>query len=115
MYKPPHQRNERKVFRNEFPELCPKSQGPAPLSFSHIKNIVHVEPIQVIPVKEPPKEEFSEKQVIEAIETMVQRWEKNEHYQNYIEKYPIVYSDESEESEEISSLEAEDPDYESDF
>jgi len=129
MYKPPHQRNvrkeARKEFRNEFPELCPKKEAPTPMSFTHIKEIVEPEPVKVvvsrfISLKDPAnyrKAEpvFSEERVYEAFEKMVTRWEKNDHYQHYIETYPIEYSDESEETEEVSSLEAEDPEYESDF
>ena len=129
MYKPPHQRNvrkeTRKEFRNEFPELCPKKEAPKPMSFTHIKDIVEPEPVKVvvsrfISLKDPEnyrKAEpvFSEERVYEAFEKMVNRWEKNDHYQHYIETYPIEYSDESEEVEEASSLEAEDPEYESDF
>jgi hypothetical protein len=128
MYKPPHQRNvrkeARKEFRNEFPELC-KATVVTPMSFSHIKDIIEPEEVKIVPtnlisLKNPanyrkPEIVFSEERVYEAFEKMVTRWEKNEHYQHYIETYPIEYSDESEESEEVSSLEAEDPEYESDF
>lgn len=128
MYKPPHQRMRkevRKEFRNEFPELCPKAEVAKPLSFTHIKDIIEPEPEKVvvsrfISLKDPAnyrKAEpvFSEERVLEAFEKMVTRWEKNDSYQHYIETYPIEYSDESEETEEASSLEAEDPEYESDF
>jgi len=104
----------RKEFRNEFPELCPKAEVAPPLSFTQV--VVS----RFISLKDPAsyrKAEpvFSEERVFEAFEKMVKRWEKNESYQNYIETYPIQYSDESEEVEEESSLEAEDPEYESDF
>jgi len=129
MYKPPHQRNvrkeARKEFRNEFPELCPKKEAAPVMSFTHIKDIVEPEPVKVvvsrfISLKDPAnyrKTEavFSEERAYEAFEKMVTRWEKNESYQNYIETHPVVYSDESEDVEEESSLEAEDPEYESDF
>ena len=131
MYKPPHQRNVRKEvrkeFRNEFPELCPKAIVAKPMSFTHIKDIVEPEPEKVvvsrfISLKDPanyrktePEPVFSEERVLEAFEKMVTRWEKNDSYQHYIETYPIEYSDTSEETEEASSLEAEDPEYESDF
>ena len=129
MYKPPHQRNvrkeARKEFRNEFPELCPKLEAAPAMSFTHIKDIIEPEPVKVvvsrfISLKDPAnyrKTEpvFSEERTYEAFEKMVTRWEKNESYQNYIETYPVVYSDESEDVEEESSLEAEDPEYESDF
>ena len=123
MYRPPHQRKEiRKEFRNEFPELCPKSEVKSVLSFTHIKDIVEPEPIKVIhsrfiSLKDYRKAEpvFSEKSVYEAFEKMVTHWEKNEHYQDYNEKYPLEYSDDSEETIELSSLEAEDQEYESDF
>jgi len=128
MYKPPHQRMRkevRKEFRNEFPELCPKAEVATPMSFTHIKDIIEPEPIKVvvsrfISLKDPAnyrKAEpvFSEERVLEAFEKMVNRWEKNDSYQQYIETYPIEYSDTSEEVEEASSLEAEDPEYESDF
>ena len=129
MYKPPHQRNvrkeARKEFRNEFPELCPKVEAAPAMSFTHIKDIIEPEPVKVvvsrfISLKDPAnyrKTEpvFSEERTYEAFEKMVTRWEKNESYQNYIETYPVVYSDESDEVEEESSLEAEDPEYESDF
>jgi hypothetical protein len=126
MYRPPHQRKEaRKEFRNEFPELCPKAEVKQVLSFTHIKDIVEPEPIKIIntqfiSLKDPanyrkPEIVFSEKRVYEAFEKMVNHWEKNEQYQNYNEKYPIIYSDESDETEELSSLEAEDQEYESDF
>ena len=130
MYKPPHQRNVRKEvrkeFRNEFPELCPKAIVAKPMSFTHIKDIVEPEPEKVvvsrfISLKDPanyrktePEQVFSEERVLQAFEKMVTRWEKDENYQHYIETYPIEYSDASEETEEISSLEAEDPEYESD-
>lgn len=131
MYRPPHQRNVRKEvrkeFRNEFPELCPKAIVAKPMSFTHIKDIVEPEPVKVvvsrfISLKDPanyrkaePEQVFSEERVLEAFEKMVIRWEKNDSYQHYIETYPIEYSDESEEVEETSSLEAEDPEYEIDF
>ena len=129
MYKPPHQRNvrkeARKEFRNEFPELCHKVEAAPAMSFTHIKDIIEPEPVKVvvsrfISLKDPAnyrKTEpvFSEERTYEAFEKMVTRWEKNESYQNYIETYPVVYSDESEDVEEVSSLEAEDPEYESDF
>ena len=129
MYKPPHQRNvrkeARKEFRNEFPELCPKAEAPTPMSFGHIKDIVEPEPVKVvtsrfISLKDPanyrkPEPVFSEQRAYEAFNKMVIHWEKNESYQNYIETYPILSSDESVEEEEESSLEAEDPEYESDF
>jgi len=126
MYRPPHQRKAsevRKDFRKEFPELCAKPILPTPMSFAHIKDI-EPEPVTSLPkgwisLKDPANYRkpvvYSEQSIFSTIDKMEERWNKNEHYQNYIDQYPMEFSEESEEDPELSSLEATDPDYESDF
>ena len=118
-------------FRKEFPQLCEPTAPVAPLSFSHIKDIV--EPVPV-PVKTLPygwvdlqrpetylnvtfrPQLSTHHQMCATIQKMRRRWIAYNIHHDIDERYDEEPDYESEESDsETDTLEAEDPEYESDF
>lgn len=124
-------RKVRTDFRKEFPQLCATQPVVAPLSFSHIKDIVEPPPIIVktlpygwVDLQKPetylninfrPKPTTNQLMCI-AINKMRQRWIAYNIDHDLDERYDEEPEYEYYESEsETDSMSAEDPEYESDF
>jgi hypothetical protein len=124
-------RKVRTDFRKEFPQLCATQPVVAPLSFSHIKDIVEPPPVIVktlpygwVDLQKPetylnvnfrPKPTTHQLMCI-AIHKMRQRWIAYNIHHDIDERYDEEPEYEYYESEsETDSMSAEDPDYESDF
>lgn len=124
-------RKVRTDFRKEFPQLCATQPVVAPLSFSHIKDIVEPPPVIVktlpygwVDLQKPetylnvnfrPKPTTNQLMCI-AINKMRQRWIAYNIHHGIDERYDEEPEYEYYESEsETDSMSAEDPEYESDF
>jgi len=123
-------RKFRADFRKEFPQLCDAPKADAPLSFSHIKDIVEPTPVIVktlpygwVDLNKPetylgitfrPKMSTHHRMCM-AIYKMRRRWIAYNVAHDLPERYDeeIEYEEEEEESDDTMS--AEDPEYESDF
>ena len=122
----------KRLNRKEFPQLCAATNGPAPLSFSHIKDIMEPEP----PVKEPSlpfgwvdlrkpetylnntylTELTTNQRMVRTILTMKAGWIQWNIEHELDERYEAEPDYESDyEDSETDSMSAEDPEYESDF
>jgi hypothetical protein len=124
-------RKVRTDFRKEFPQLCATQPVVAPLSFSHIKDIVEPPPIIVktlpygwVDLQKPetylnvtfrPRPTTNQLMCI-AVNKMRQRWIAYNIDHDIDERYDEEPEYEYYESEsETDSMSAEDPEYESDF
>ena len=124
-------RKFRTDFRKEFPQLCAVPKAEAPLSFSHIKDIVEPPPVIVktlpygwVDLQKPetylgvtfrPTMSTHHRMCV-AVHKMRRRWIAYNVAYGLDERYDEELEYEVEESEsETDSLSAEDPEYESDF
>ena len=124
-------RKLRTDYRKEFPQLCAAPATEAPLSFSHIKDIVEPPPIIVktlpygwVDLQKPETyigvtfrpTMTTHHRACAAIIKMRQRWIAYNVAHDIEERYDEELEYEYEESEsETDSMSAEDPEYESDF
>ena len=123
-------RKFRTDFRKEFPQLCAAPKVEAPLSFSHIKDIVEPPPVIVktlpygwVDLQKPetylgitfrPKLSTHHRMCV-AVHKLRLRWIAYNVANDLDERYDEEPEYEVEESEsETDSLSAEDPEYESD-
>ena len=123
-------RKFRTDFRKEFPQLCAAPKVEAPLSFSHIKDIVEPPPVIVktlpygwVDLQKPetylgvtfrPKMSTHHRMCV-AVHKLRLRWIAYNVANDLDERYDEEPEYEVEESEsETDSLSAEDPEYESD-
>ena len=124
-------RKYRANFRHEFPQLCAVSKTDAPLSFSHIKDIVEPPPIIVktlpygwVDLQKPetylgvtfrPTMSTHHRMCV-VVHKMRLRWIAYNVAHDLPERYDEEIEYEEEEEEETDdTLSAEDPEYESDF
>jgi len=124
-------RKLRTDYRKEFPQLCATQQVEAPLSFSHIKDIVEPTPVPVktlpygwVDLHKPetylnvtfrPKLSTHHRMCIAVIK-MRQRWIAYNIANDIDERYDEEPEYEYDESEsDADTMSAEDPEYESDF
>jgi len=124
-------RKVRTDFRKEFPQLCATQPVVAPLSFSHIKDIVEPTPVVVktlahgwVDLRNPEtyqnvtfRPSLSNHHLMcIAIGKMRQRWIAYNIDNDIDERYDEEPEYEYDETEsETDSMSAEDPEYESDF
>ena len=124
-------RKVRTDFRKEFPQLCATQPTVAPLSFSHIKDIVEPPPVIVktlpygwVDLQKPETYEnvtFRPKLsnhylMCIAIDKMRRRWIAYNIANDIDERYDQEPEYEYDESEsDTDTMSAEDPEYESDF
>ena len=124
-------RKYRANFRQEFPQLCAVPQADAPLSFSHIKDIVEPPPVIVhtlpygwVDLKKPetylgvtflPKMSTHHRMCV-AVHKMRRRWIAYNVAHDLEERYDEEPEYDYEEEEETDdTMSAEDPEYDSDF
>lgn len=124
-------RKYRTDFRKEFPQLCAAPVADAPLSFSHIKDIVEPPPIVVktlpygwVDLQKPEtyldvtfRPQLSTHHLMcIAIHKMRKRWIAYNVAHDLDERYDEELEYECDETEsETDTMSAEDPEYESDF
>ena len=124
-------RKYRANFRQEFPQLCAVPQADAPLSFSHIKDIVEPPPVIVktlpygwVDLNKPetylgvtflPTISTHHRMCV-AVHKMRRRWIAYNIAHGIEERYDAeIEYEEEEEDETEDTMSAEDPEYESDF
>jgi hypothetical protein len=124
-------RKYRANFRQEFPQLCAVPKADAPLSFSHIKDIVEPPPVIIktlpygwVDLQKPETylgvtflpTMSTHHRMCMAIHTMRKRWIAHNIAYDLEERYDEEIEYEVEEEEETDdTMSAEDPEYESDF